>query len=159
MGAAESRAELVARAGELLRERGERMSEPRRAILETLHGREDHLPAEQILAEVTASYPSVHRATVYRALDALAELGVVQHVHVGHGATTYHLAGRDRHLHAQCRACGAVLDLPRSLLDDAASQIFTGSGFLLDPDHTALSGICSACRSAPGGSQYRHGHA
>jgi len=158
MGSAENRAELVARVGELLRERGERMSVPRRAILETLHGRIDHLPAEQILAEVTASYPSVHRATVYRALDALAELGVVQHVHLGHGATTYHLAGMDRHLHAQCRVCGAVLDLPRSLLDDAAARIDQQVGFLLDPDHTALSGTCSTCRSGSGG-QYRHGHA
>jgi Fe2+ or Zn2+ uptake regulation protein len=159
MGAAESRAELVARVGKLLRVRGERMSEPRRAILETLHGRHDHLPAEQVLAEVTMSYPSVHRATVYRALDALADLGVVQHVHLGHGATTYHLAGSDRHLHAQCRICGAVLDLPRSLLDDAAAQIRAVSGFLLDPDHTALSGTCSACGSDSAGSQYRHGHA
>ncbi len=159
MSAAESRDELVARVGELLRERGERMSEPRRAILETLHGRHDHLPAEQVLAEVTVSYPSVHRATVYRALDALADLGIVQHVHLGHGATTYHLAGIDRHLHAQCRMCGGVLDLPRSLLDDAAAQIREQSEFVLDPDHTALSGTCSACRSAPEGSQYRHGHA
>ncbi|MDQ3627996.1 MAG: transcriptional repressor [Actinomycetota bacterium] len=157
MGAAESRTELVARVGVLLRERGERMSEPRRAIVETLHGRHDHLPAEQILAEVTASYPSVHRATVYRALDALAELGIVQHVHVGHGATTYHLAGMDHHLHAQCRVCGAVLDLPRSLLDDAAAQIRERTGFRLDPDHTALSGTCAAC--ATGVQQYRHGHA
>lgn len=155
----ESRTELVARVGELLRERGERMSVPRRAILETLHGRHDHLPADQILAEVTTSYPSVHRATIYRALETLADVGVVQHVHLGHGATTYHLAGDDRHLHAQCRVCGRVLDLPRSLLDDAAVQIRARSGFLLDPDHTALSGTCSACRSATGDRQYRHRHA
>lgn len=159
MGAAESRAELVARVGELMRERGERMSVPRRAVLETLYGRDDHLPAEQVLSEVTASYPSVHRATVYRALDALAALGIVQHVHLGHGATTYHLAHGDPHLHAQCRLCGTVLDLPHSLLDDAAAQIQQRSGFALDPDHTALSGTCAACRSTPEGSQYRHRHA
>lgn len=159
MAAAESRAELVARVGALLRGRAERMSVPRRAILEALHGRHDHLPAEQILATVAATYPSVHRATVYRALETLAELGVVQHVHLGHGATTYHLVDQDRHLHAQCRVCGTVLDLPRSLLDDAAAQIRAESGFELDPDHTALSGTCSTCAADPAVRQYRHGHA
>jgi Fur family ferric uptake transcriptional regulator len=83
---------------------------------------------------------------VYRTLETLSELGVVQHVHVGHGTTTYHLAGAEPHLHAQCGRCGTVLDLPGRLLDDVAAQLLAEHGFALDPSHVALSGVCARCQ-------------
>jgi Fe2+ or Zn2+ uptake regulation protein len=88
---------------------------------------------------------------VYRTLDALSELGVIQHLHLGHGGTAYHLADDDHdHVHAQCRVCGSVEDLPANLLDGVAEQVALRSGFRLDPGHVALSGVCRECM--------RHGH-
>jgi Fe2+ or Zn2+ uptake regulation protein len=136
---------LVGEVTSLLHERGDRMTTSRRAVLEALHGRADHLPAEEVLAVASARHPKVHRTTVYRALEMLTGLGVVQHVHLGHGATAYHLATTEGHLHAQCRMCGDVIDLPRSVLDDAGRAIEEATGFRLDPDHMALSGTCSRC--------------
>jgi len=89
--------------------------------------------------------PGVHRASVYRTLETLSGLGVVQHVHVGHGTTAYHLAGDEAHLHAQCGRCGAVIDLPASLLDEVAARVHREHGFRLDPSHVALSGTCERC--------------
>jgi Fe2+ or Zn2+ uptake regulation protein len=137
--------QLVAEVTSLLHQRGDRMTPSRRAVLEALHGRGDHLPAEEVLAVVTARHPTVHRSTVYRALEMLTGLGVVQHVHPGHGATAYHLATEEGHLHAQCRVCGDVIDLPRSVLGDAGRVIEQATGFRLDPDHMALSGTCARC--------------
>lgn len=132
-----------------LRERGERMTGPRRAVLRALADRTEHLSAEEIVTAVTAVDPTVHRASVYRTLDALSDLGVVQHVHVGHGGTAYHLVGDGgAHLHAQCRSCGAVRDLPPDLLDGPARRLAGEFGFVLDPDHVALSGQCASCASA-----------
>jgi len=136
---------LVARVTALLHQRSERMTDSRRAVLEALYGRDDHLPAEEVLTVAAGRHPSVHRATVYRALELLTGLGVVQHVHLGHGATAYHLATQEGHLHAQCRICNEVIDLPRSVLGDAARTIEQETGFRLDPDHTALSGTCARC--------------
>jgi len=136
---------LFAEVTALLHERGERMTDSRRAVLEALYGRDDHLPAEEVLTVAAERHPSVHRATVYRALELLAGHGVVQHVHLGHGATAYHLTTQGGHLHAQCRVCGEVLDLPLSVMGDAARAIERDTGFRLDPDHTALSGTCARC--------------
>jgi Fe2+ or Zn2+ uptake regulation protein len=136
---------LVARVAAVLHERGDRMTASRRAVLEALHGRDDHLSVEEVLAVAARTHPTVHRATVYRALELLTGLGVVQHVHLGHGATAYHLSTDEGHLHAQCRVCGGVIDLPRSVLDDAGRAIEQVTGFRLDPDHTALSGTCAGC--------------
>ena len=137
---------VVADAAALLRARGDRMTGPRRAVLTALARRQSHLAPEQVVSAVTEVDASVHRASVYRALETLSELGLVQHVHLGHGTTAYHLAAEHRHLHASCGRCGAVVDLPGDLLDDVAARLDEGQGFTLDPAHVALSGTCATCR-------------
>jgi len=136
----------------MLRARGERMTAPRRAVLRVLAERDEHLSADAVLARVAAQDPGVHRASIYRTLEALSELGVVQHVHVTHGGTAYHLVrGERRHLHAQCRRCGAVHDLPGDLLDDVEAELAHRHGFHLEAGHVALSGLCQHCHDAGGG--------
>src|ERR687883_273188 len=144
----EAAQDLVEQVGRLLRERGERMTGPRRAVLAVLAASGGHVGAEDVVAAVADLDPTVHRASVYRTLDALCDLGVVQHVHIGHGATAYHLVhGSDAHVHAQCSACGAMVDLPLNVLDEAADRMARNAGFVLDPTHVALSGTCAACAS------------
>jgi Fe2+ or Zn2+ uptake regulation protein len=123
------------------------MTGPRQVVLTVLAGQTQHLGVEEVIEAVADLDPSVHRSSVYRSLDALSQLGVVQHVHSGHGHTTYHLV-RDRlpHMHAQCRVCGRVLDLPADLLDAVAGRMARQHGFVLDAGHVALSGTCQACR-------------
>ena len=124
------------------------MSNPRRVVLAVLAARDGHVGAEELVAEVAAVDPRVHRASVYRVLEAFTDLGVVQHVHLGHGATAYHLSGEHGpHLHVQCRHCGTVQDAPAGALDEAAAVLRRRLGFHLDPGHVALSGTCRACRS------------
>jgi Fur family ferric uptake transcriptional regulator len=139
-------AAAVERVAGMLRARGDRMTGPRRAVIVALAARQAHLTADQVVSAVAEQDASVHRASVYRTLETLSQLGVVQHVHVGHGTTTYHLAGEQPHLHAQCSSCGSVLDLPGSLLDSVAKAMLHEHGFQLDPAHVALSGLCASCR-------------
>ncbi|WP_235929600.1 Fur family transcriptional regulator [Cellulomonas citrea] len=139
-------AALVEQVGDRLRAHGERMTTPRRAVLTALARSGGHVLAAEVVTAVAEVDPTVHRASVYRTLEALSELGVVQHLHLGHGGTAYHLArGGHTHLHAQCRVCGAVLDLPAELLDDVARVLESRDGFTLDPGHVALSGTCARC--------------
>ena len=137
---------VIADAAALLRSRGDRMTGPRRAVLTVLASRQSHLAPEQVVSAVAELDAGVHRASVYRALETLSELGLVQHVHLGHGTTAYHLAAEHRHLHAACGRCGAVVDLPGDLLDDVAARLDDRQGFALDPAHVALSGTCATCR-------------
>jgi Fur family ferric uptake transcriptional regulator len=146
VSAAEPVLELVA---ERLRARGERMTGPRRAVISALAASDGHLSAEEVVQAVAGVDASVHRASVYRSLEALSQLGVVQHVHVGHGATAYHLVMHGGpHPHAQCRVCGAVVDLPPNVLDAVARRLERESGFEVDAEHVALSGRCAACAAA-----------
>jgi Fur family ferric uptake transcriptional regulator len=131
----------------LLHARGERMTRPRQAVLEVLAADRGHLSAEEVVAAVAARDSAVHRASVYRTLDALTQLGVVQHVHLGHGATAYHLLADERdHVHLQCAGCHAIVDVPLLVLSDVADELDAEYGFALDLGHVALSGRCRACR-------------
>jgi Fur family ferric uptake transcriptional regulator len=131
-----------------LRGRGERITHARRAVITALAALPDHPTAEQVVSRVEATADGVHRATVYRVLDSLGELGIVSHVHVGHGATSYHLAERS-HVHGHCRTCGSVVDLPEGMLVDVRQRLLVEHGFELDAGHIALSGRCATCAARP----------
>jgi Fur family ferric uptake transcriptional regulator len=132
---------------ERLRALGQRATPARRAVLEVISSTSDHLSADEIAVAVGERVPDVHRATVFRTLERLVSLGVVTHVHLPHGAATYHLTGPGErmHLHLLCRGCGEVFDTDADLLDDVADRVGRSSGFVLDADHTALSGWCARC--------------
>ncbi len=79
------------------------MTQPRRAVVAALAGSREHLSAEEILVDASKAYPGVNRSTIYRALETLADLGVVQHIHSGRAATLYHLTSdAGPHAHATC---------------------------------------------------------
>lgn len=129
-----------------LRERGERVTAPRKAVLEALAGRSDHLTADEVSALLEGT--DVHRATVYRTLDVLAAAGVVSHRHGAGGATRYHLAAvaeGAEHLHGHCRSCGVVVVLPADALDDAAVRLHDSVGFSLEAEQCTLVGLCADC--------------
>lgn len=137
---------IVEQVAQQLRGRGERMTLPRRAVLTVLARDREHLGVDEIARRVVEFAPSVHLTSVYRTVKALTGLGVVQHVHLGHGGTAYHLIDLgERHAHAQCRVCGGVWDLPLDLMDQVADALRRDLSFELDPSHAALSGVCSAC--------------
>jgi len=137
-------ADLLNHVTDFLHARGERMTLPRRSVLRALAARTGHISAEQVVADVAELVPSVHRSSVYRTLEALTAAGLLQHVHLGHGATAYHLV-KHAHPHAQCTSCHAVVDLPADLLDALTAAVQDQFDFTLDPLHVALSGICPNC--------------
>jgi Fur family ferric uptake transcriptional regulator len=129
-----------------LRQRGARVTAPRRALLEALAAAPAHPSADDLVRKLAEVDADVHRATVYRTLEFLVRAGVVAHVHLPHGATAYHLIGDDHrsHAHLVCRGCGQLVDVPE-LLDDLATSLRERIGFELDVDHVALTGWCRRC--------------
>ena len=90
-----------------LRRRGYRLTPQRQLVLEAV-GELAHATPEEIADAVRRTASGVNISTVYRTLELLEELGLVQHTHLGHGAPTYSVATDDDHVHLVCRDCGAV---------------------------------------------------
>ena len=83
---------------DLLRARGGRITTPRRAIVTALLQSGGHITADELTNQIQADYPDVHLSTIYRCLDTLQELGVIDHVHLGHGRAVFHLADEARRI-------------------------------------------------------------
>jgi Fe2+ or Zn2+ uptake regulation protein len=131
---------------DLLRARGLRVTTARRSVLEALLEADGHVRAEDLAAAVQARHPDVHLSTVYRALETFEEAGLVTHVHLGHGPSTFHLSDQLHH-HAVCERCGAVIELPDDVLDSVARRVREEFGFEVDARHFALAGRCAGCVS------------
>ena len=138
------RAERLERILGQLRARGGRMTTARRALVTALVEAEGHVTADDLAELVQRSHPDVHRSTIYRTLDALEELGVVDHVHLGHGRAVYHLVD-DPHQHLVCDACGFVIEVPDSLFQPLAELVRDDYGFVLRSNHFAVLGRCADC--------------
>jgi len=136
----------------LLRRQGGRVTSVRRAVVTALLDAPDHhVTANDLAARVQAELPDVHRSTIYRTLEALEDVGVVEQVHLGGGEAVYHLAEEHSHRHLVCEACGRVIEVPDELFDDLAATLDERYGFSIRPSHFALLGQCAACRAAAPG--------
>lgn len=130
----------------LLRERGGRLTIARRAIIAALLDAEGHVTADDLTAAVQRAHPEVHLTTIYRCLDTLEELGVVDHVHLGHGRAVYHLA-HETHQHLVCEHCETVVEVPDSFFAALADSLQAEYGFAIRPHHFAVLGRCAGCQS------------
>ncbi|MEM8745884.1 MAG: transcriptional repressor [Actinomycetota bacterium] len=131
-------------AAEALKAHGCRVTRPRTAVLRALleHDGPIDVPALTRMAEFHE--PGIHEATVYRTVATLAEVGIVTHVHAGHGPALVRLHG-DVALVAVCQDCGSIEPVPASVVDALVTGTQVTTGFVLEPGHFALEGICAAC--------------
>lgn len=127
-----------------LRRRGERITPARRALLTALDQASDHCSADDLAAEVARLHPEVHRATIYRTLETLRRLKVVEHTHLGHGPAMYHLADQV-HQHLVCEECGSVIEVPPAAFRGLERALRRDYGFTVRSRHFAVVGICRAC--------------
>ncbi len=148
---ASSRAEVIL---ELLSREGHRVTVGRRAVVEALVSAEAHVSADDLVTLVQAQHPGIHRATVYRSLEALESAGLVEHVHLGHGRSVYHLAD-DLHQHLVCEVCGSVEEAPADLLSAVSRRLRRERGFVMRPYHFAVLGRCQRC-DADGSTEITH---
>jgi Fe2+ or Zn2+ uptake regulation protein len=134
-------------------EAGGRRTASRQAIVEAVVGAGSHLTADEIARVVQARFPSVNLSTVYRTLEALEDLRVVDHVHLGHGRAVYHLTDAS-HQHLFCERCERVEEVPISKLRPLFAMLEEEHGFELDRRHFAIVGRCRNCAA---GNEVRNG--
>lgn len=123
---------------------------PQRALILRLLFEHDgeHLSAEDLYALVERANPEVGLATVYRTLELLAELRVVQAVDFGDGRARYELAGGERHAHHHllCLSCGRVEEVGEDLLERLEQAIEAEHGFAIFDHQVKFTGLCRECR-------------
>lgn len=131
-----------------LRSRGFRLTKQRRAIMEAVQRERRHLTAEEIAADVLRHEPHVNRATIYRTLRWLCEVGLLRSIDIGDGRRRFEAANEHEHHHLICRACGGELKIDEHVVRVFQAHIREHYDFDADGEHLALWGRCAACRHA-----------
>lgn len=138
---------------ERIRASGGRVTQSRRMVVERIvAGGEHHVTAPELIDALRDVDPDFHESTVYRVLERLTELQVVEPVHVRSGVTIFHLAeDRHQHHHLVCDTCGSVTETSSDLLDDVAARAAARHDFTVKVDSPAtLVGRCASCRDGAG---------
>lgn len=124
-----------------LRSRGDRITSPRRQVLQLLAAEPRHLSADDIAD--TLSDQGVHRTTAYRTLEMLAARGIVSVRQLPGQAAAYHLASSN-HLHGHCLRCNAVIPLSYTSFE-RTQELLKQESFSLDLQRSTLVGLCADC--------------
>lgn len=130
----------------LLARRGYRLTSPRRHLLEVMSSLDDRFAAEAVVAAA----PEVGRATVFRTLRLLQDLGVVCQVVLDDGSIAYRLAPEEHHHHLLCVSCGAVEDFSSPALEEVLQQVEASTGYRVEGHRLEVYGRCPRCQDSAG---------
>ena len=137
-----------------LRAAGHRVSAPGAGVLDALFAADGPVSAEHI----AGTDASLERTSIYRNLERLEALGVVSHVHVGHGPGLYALArGVDRE-YLSCDRCGLVTTVDPAALDAVRTALHADFGHHARFSHFPIHGLCANCAEADEGHGHVHAH-
>ncbi len=133
-----------------LREAGFRAGGARTAVLDLMAGQDCCASAQEIHESLRESGRSVGIASVYRVLEVLSELRLVQRVDVGDGIARFEPAppSGDHHHHVVCDDCGKVEPFSDATLELAITRASGRLGYNVDAHEVVLRGECGDCRAA-----------
>ncbi|WP_170007542.1 ferric iron uptake transcriptional regulator [Bacillus fonticola] len=140
----------IQRVKEQLHAASYKLTPQREATLRVLLEREeDHLSAEDVYLLVKEKAPEIGLATVYRTLELLTELKVVDKINFGDGVSRYDLrkeGAKHFHHHLVCIECGAVDEIQEDLLGDVETVVESQYNFSIQDHRLTFHGICYRCQ-------------
>ena len=137
----------------LLRGKGLKVTAQRIAVLSVLSEEPDrHLTAEEIYDLVRVSSPDIGLATVYRTIQILLELKIIDRIYLDDGYVRYELGhvyeseDSHHHHHLICVKCGRVMSFQGDLLETFEMKIEEKTGFRIQDHDVKLYGLCKDCQ-------------
>lgn len=138
----------------LLKQNGLKVTTQRVAILEVLNSRPGkHLTAEEIYDYVKKKYPEIGIATVYRTIQMLSELNLIDKLNLDDGFVRYEISKKGKedachhhHHHLICLDCGNIYAFQDDLLETLEDRIKETLGFEVVDHEVKLFGHCKKCK-------------
>ena len=132
---------------ECLQDSGYRLTTPRRAIVSIIANTNRALDAIEIYHQGRLKHPSLGLVTVYRTLEKLEELALVQRVHQPDGCNMYMRAPQGHEHLLLCKSCGRMEYFSGDDLSNLIDETSRRSGFQIQEHWLQLFGLCTDCQS------------
>jgi Fe2+ or Zn2+ uptake regulation protein len=129
-----------------MRAHGYRATGPRQAIIDIVTTARRALSPAEIHAQARKRYPSLGLVTVYRTLEKLEQLGLVQRVHHPHGCQSFLPASHGHEHLLLCQKCGQAETFSGDNLDPLMHQIAARTGYKIQEHWLQLFGLCAKCQ-------------
>ena len=143
---------------EILKSKGLKITNQRLLVLEVLAGANGkHYSTEEIYDLVKLTYPEIGLATVYRTIQLLLDLEIIDKINFDDGFVRYELSeqleeqSKHQHHHLICKKCGQVFSFKEDLLDLLEEKIKKEMGFQISNHEVKFYGYCKSCQDKNGG--------
>jgi Fur family ferric uptake transcriptional regulator len=134
----------------VLHQAGRRVTPQRMLILETIRESGGHLDADEIHRLARQKAPHLSLSTVYRTINVLKEVEVIEKLHLGDGRPHYEIKKGEHH-HLICRGCGKVIEFQSPFSDKWGRGWGEKYDFEITRAHLDLRGYCAECRQEMSG--------
>ncbi len=131
-----------------LQENGYRLTGARKVVVDIVAASTRAMSPLEVFDTARVEYPALGLVTVYRTLEKLEELGLIQRVHQPQGCQAFIAAGQGHQHLLLCQQCGQVTFFEGDDLEALIASISSKSGYTIREHWLQLFGVCADCRNA-----------
>src|SRR5580698_5182454 len=136
--------------------KGVRLTSQRRAVVSVIQEATSHLDAGSLLELARKLEPSIDRATVYRTIELLKKLRLIDELDLMHleGEKHYYeVKTKSDHVHLACFRCGRIEEFSSPAFERLKAEISEQAGFTIRVTRVEVGGNCRACAAAGEGAR------
>lgn len=139
---------MLTEGAERLQRAGYRLTRPRRAVLQVLESEGELVSPAEVLVRGQAIYPTLSRATVYRTLELLSQLGLLRLIHAGELRSRVACLEMSHHGHHHllCISCGSMIPFEECVVGELEAILTQRLGFEIQGHVLEFYGFCANCR-------------
>ena len=133
---------------ELLNTAGLRVTNQRALILDIIRRGQGHLDADEVYRQARRKQPRLSLSTVYRTLQTLKKLGLIEEVHFDEAHHHYEIKPATEHHHLVCLHCGRVIEFNYPLARLVKRKVVEAKDFEITGSELRMTGYCPICRES-----------
>ncbi|MFC1988673.1 Fur family transcriptional regulator [Chloroflexota bacterium] len=130
----------------LLNQAGLRNTAQRALIMEIIRRGKGHLDADEIHRQAKMKQPRLSLSTVYRTLQRLKNLGLIEELHFDEEHHHYEIKSSTEHHHLVCLDCGKVIEYKYPLARLVKRNVAEAKDFEITGSEVQITGYCSDCQ-------------
>jgi Fur family peroxide stress response transcriptional regulator len=130
-----------------LRDNGLRMTPQRQVVLKAIISNNNHPNVDEIYNHIHADYPMIGRATIYKTIAMLKEMGEITELFFNNEGARYEVSGGSPHPHFICNQCNCVIDIEDDDLAHISAMTARNTGYNIMSYRLDFFGLCPDCQA------------
>lgn len=126
--------------------KGLRVTNQRALIMDIIRHGEGHLDADEVYRRAREKQPRISLSTVYRTLQALKRVGLIEEVHINETRHYYEIKPTTEHHHLVCLQCGRVIEFQYPFGRLVKRNVSEAKDFEITGSEVRMTGYCPDCQ-------------